>query len=182
MLDTSSITVEPLLSDRADTLIRKYATYFTATLSIVVGITGTMMFFHFFKGKIQDMHAWIGMAFLLAVISHAFKNRRSLVPLFSKPLTHVLLGIVAVVAIIFVSSAPPAKSNPGNSVSQALIRVPLDKAAPALGMSTEVAIARLASAGGVGATSAQSIAAIARLNNNDPMKLLMAMMDVERKK
>jgi hypothetical protein len=176
MSKATSMTAQASFSVKAETLLKKYATHLTASLSLVIGVTGTMMFFHFFKAKVQDMHAWLGMAFLLAVVLHALRNRRSLASLFSQPLMRILLGIIGLVAASFLFLAPPKKINPGNSAAQALLRAPIDKAAPILGISTAEAIARLDTAGGVDATPAKSIAAIARLNHRDPIELLVAVM------
>jgi hypothetical protein len=179
MTKATAVTAQTSFSNKAGTLLNKYATHLTASLSLVVGVTGTMMFFHFFKANVQDMHAWLGITFLLAIVLHALRNRRSLVFLFSQPLMRILLCIIGLVAASFLAFAPPKKINPGNSAAQALLRAPIDKAAPVLGISTEDAIARLGAAGGADATPAKSIAAVAQLSHRDPIVLLVAVMGGE---
>ena len=47
-----------------DETLRKYATQTTMALSLVVGVTGVMMFYHFYKGEVEALHEWLGLAFV----------------------------------------------------------------------------------------------------------------------
>ena len=166
---------------RADSLLARYATPLTVTLSLVVGVSGMLLFFHLFKNRVQSMHEWLGVAFLLAVALHAVRHRRPFTALFAGTRTHFLLAVAAVVSASFLILSPADKPNPGKSATQALLRAPITTLAPVLGLSPAETLTRLGAAAGSAASAEQSIEALARLSHVDPIKLLMAVMVEEKK-
>ena len=131
------------VSDRLDPLLRKYATHLTATLSLVVGVTGVMMFYHLYKGKIQGMHEWFGMAFLAAFLLHIVRNRRQFLTLFKQNTMRVLLGVAAIVSLSFLLLAGPEKISPSKGLATALVRAPISGVAGALGVTVNQAVTRI---------------------------------------
>ena len=166
---------------RIDPALKRYATHLTATLSFVVGVSGTMMFFHLFKGKVQAMHEWFGMAFLLAFLAHMLRNRRPFLALFSHTRIQAFLGIATLSALAFLLLAPPERINPSKSLASTLLRAPLSSLAPALGIPVEQAVSRVIAAGGTGASADSSIETVASRVPVDAMKLLNAVLRTDAK-
>lgn len=150
-----------------DTLLRRYATQATAALSVVVGVTGVMMFFHLAKAEVEAMHEWLGLGFTAVALGHAVRHRHSLVPMLRQTRMRLLLGAAAVAAAAFVVLAPPKTGNPFRQTTQVVLQAPLKDVAPLVGVSPDDLAARL------NATDAsQSIEAIARARGTDPVALL----------
>jgi uncharacterized membrane protein YuzA (DUF378 family) len=176
----ASLSARNLVFDRLDSQLRKYATPLTAVLSLVVGVSGSMMFFHLFKSKVQGLHEWLGMAFLLAFVLHGVRNRRPFVALFKQTRSYVLLGVAAVAAATFLLLAPPAKITMSKGLPQALLKAPMAALAPALGVKLETALSRVIAAGGAGATADSSIASLAASSHVDATTLLNAVLGAEK--
>ena len=54
--------------------LKKNATQLVVPLSIIVSITGLMMFFHIAQDKIEGAHEWLGIAFMVAIGLHMARN------------------------------------------------------------------------------------------------------------
>ncbi len=161
--------------------LHRYATHVVAALIVVVGVTGAMMFYRLYKSSVQELHAWIGMAFLLAIVLHITRNRRQLVPIFSHTRMHVLWLITAAVAACFVYLAPAPKPNPARSLTKAVLRTPLVNIVPVLGITPELALARMRTAGVANPALDQSIEDAAQSSHTDPVKLLVAVLNSDKK-
>ena len=176
-----SDTVPRFFSVQLDSLIKKYATPLTASLSLVVGLSGSMMFFHLYKGKVQPMHEWLGMAFLFAFLLHVARNRRPFAALFGQAKTYLLLGASAFVALSFLILTPPAKSGPGKGLAPALLRAPIASLAPALGLSLDDALARVKAATGAEVSADSTLEGVAKSTHTDAIQLLNAVLGSEQK-
>ena len=161
--------------------LHRYATHVVAALSVVVGVTGTMMFYRLYKSSVQNLHAWIGMAFLLAIVLHVTRNRRQLVPLFTHTRMHVLLVLTAAVATCFLYLAPAPKANPAKSLTRAFLRAPLVNIVPVLGITPELALVRMRMAGVANPALDQSIDDAAQRSQIDPVTLLVAVLNTNKK-
>ena len=161
--------------------LHRYATHVVAALIVVVGVTGTMMFYRLYKSSVQDLHAWIGMAFLLAIVLHVTRNRRQLVTIFFHTRMHVLWMITAAVAACFVYLAPAPKPNPARSLTKAVLRTPLVNIVPVLGITPELALARMRAAGVANPALDHSIEEAAQRSHTDPVTLLVAVLNTEKK-
>ena len=126
-------------------------------------------------------HEWLGIAFLLAAVLHALRNRRAISSMLAQKRMRLLLGITALVAAAFLALAPAAKTNPAKGLAQALQRSPISLVAPALGISSELALSRLKTMVGIDAKATDSIDGIAAANNVDASHLLSALMGELRK-
>ena len=161
--------------------LHRYATHVVAALIVVVGVTGTMMFYRLYKSSVQDLHAWIGMAFLVGIVLHVTRNRRQLSPLFSHTRMHVLWVIAAAVAACFVYLAPAPKPNPARSLTKAVLRTPLVNIVPVLGITPELALARMRAAGVSNPALDQSIEDAAQRSHTDSVTLLVAVLNTDKK-
>lgn len=152
-----------------DSWLRRYATQATAALSAVVGITGVMMFFHLYKGEVEALHEWLGMAFVAVAVGHVVRHRYGFAAMLTQTRMRVLLGVAAVAAATFIVAAPPKGANPFRQSAQVVMQAPLKDLAPLVGVPADELSARL------GATdSGQSIDAVARAQGIDPVKLMEA--------
>lgn len=169
------------VAKKADLAVHNYATHFVAALIAVVGITGMMMFYRLYKGSVQNLHAWLGMAFLLSIALHVTRNRRQLVSLFAHKRMHVLLVMTAAIAACFVYLSPTPKANPAKSLTKAVLRTPLVNLVPVLGITPELALARMHAAGVDAPALDQSIEYAAQHSHSDPAALLAAVLSSDKK-
>ena len=112
---------------------------------------------------------------------HVARNRRQLVPLLSHTRMHVLWVITAAVAACFLYLAPAPKANPAKSLTRAFLRTPLANIVPVLGISPELALARMRSAGVANPALDQSIEDAAQRSHTDPVTLLVAVLNNDKR-
>lgn len=174
---TTTTAPLPSLTDRVDGTLKTYATQLTAALSLIVGVSGIMMFFHIYKGQVEALHEWLGMAFVAAFALHAVRHRRPFVAMLSQRRTYALLLLTLVTATAFVLQAPDEKGNPGRRAAQALMQAPVVDTAKVLGLSVDEARQRLVVAGVANPVAEQSLASLARDEHREPFPLLMALMN-----
>ena len=61
--------------------LRKYATPLSLVTGLAVSITGLMLLFGV-RGQIGELHEWIGVAFVVAIVLHIVRNWKALGILF----------------------------------------------------------------------------------------------------
>lgn len=166
MNDTAQTAIRPDF----DSWLKRHATPLVVVLSVVVGITGVMMFFHFLKGEVEAMHEWLGMAFVAAAILHAVRHRRPLTGLLAESRLRGLALVTFLVVAAFVVLAPPKGGNPFRDTTRVVLQAPLSKVAPLYGLDAGEAVRRL---GVTGADQESSLEQIAAQRGGDPVRLLM---------
>lgn len=178
-MNTATLAAAPTARGaRFEALLQTYATQITAALSLVVAVTGVMMFFHLKKGEVAEMHEWLGLGFVAAFGLHAFRHRRSLVRMLTQTRTRVILALAAALAIAFLAAGPEAHGgNPVHRVADAVLHVPLEAAAPALGVSPQEALDRLVAAGVANASTSHSLSSIGQINHVEPLRLVGIVLD-----
>lgn len=155
------------MNNAFDTSLRKYATQTTTALSVVVGVTGVMMFFDVAKHQVEGMHEWLGMAFAAVAILHVLRHRAAFMAMLGQPRMRVLFAAAAVAAALFVILTPPRQGNPMRDASRLLTSAPLEEVAPLLDISADELAARLHTQG-----TGQSMEAIAQARGVSPVRLL----------
>lgn len=161
----------------ADSMLKKYSTPLTAATAIVVCVTGVMMFFHLYKGEVQAMHEWLGMGFVVAAILHLVRHRRPLTFMMKQSRTHILLVLTLVISLAFLYPSGEGQSgSPIRPMVSAFMHAPIKDLAPVVGVSTAELTARIAEAGVAQASETDTIEALAKAGQTDPMKLLSAAM------
>lgn len=175
---TTASTTKPAAgtANSADSLLKKYSTPLTAATAIVVCITGVMMFFHLYKGEVQAMHEWLGMGFVVAAVLHLLRHRRPLGLMMKQSRTHILLVLTLIISLAFLYPSSSQQPNPMRSTITAVMRAPLKDLAPVVGVSTAELTARFADAGVAQVAETDTIEALAKAKQTDPMKLLSAAM------
>jgi len=156
-------------------LLATCSTPLVAGTALVVCLTGAMMFFHVLKGEVEAMHEWLGMAFVLAVMLHAYRHRAPFASLFVQRRTYLILFATLLVSGGFLILSPSKGPNPTRQIVSAVLDAPIVQVAPVLGLSTDEALRRLSSAGAKTVSAAQSLKTIARENDLPIIKLLAAM-------
>ncbi len=164
-------------AQNADELLKRYATQLTSVLGLVVCITGIMMFFRWYKGEVEAMHEWLGLAFVAAVVLHIARHRQPLLLMLGQYRTRLLLVCTALISAAFLVVPPPKTASPVKQTVAAVLRAPLPDVAPLFGMSAKDAADRLSEAGVHNVSAEKSIEVMARSNNTPAMKLLSVILD-----
>lgn len=161
-------TPAPAERPSLDGILRRYATQATTALSVVVGVTGVMMFFHLAKADVEAMHEWLGMGFAIVAVAHAIRHRASIANMLGQTRMRVALGAAALAAAAFIVLAPPKQGNPFRQVTDRVMQAPIEQAAPVLGLSPAELAARLGTT-----DTRQSMAAIAAAQGVEPPAVLV---------
>ena len=134
--------------------LRKYATPLSLVTGLAVSITGLMMLFGI-RGEMGDLHEWIGVAFVAAILMHIVRNWKALGFLFRSKGSAVtaIVGSLALCALIVMHLpmfADQGEAGHRGGPWMALNRVaeaPIAVSAPALGLTADQAVAKLRNAG-----------------------------------
>lgn len=136
-----------------DAFLRRYATPLSLVTGVALSITGILMFFGV-RGELGDIHEWLGWAFVAALLMHIARNWRGLLGMMKPVASKAIVGVLGVaLAVLVVTSLPFGAQGGGNHAGgpwAALHRVadaPITASAPALGLTSEQAIAKLKARG-----------------------------------
>jgi hypothetical protein len=157
-----------------DSFLRKYATPLSFVTFLAAGVTGVMLFLGIGSRQVGDLHEWLGLAFVAAMILHLVRNWRGMLAMLSAASAKAIvtgLGAAAVVLIAVYGFGGPGGGHGGghgggpHRVISRLASAPIEKLAPALGLTSDQAIARLKSGGVAVAGPGQSLAEIGDKQN-----------------
>lgn len=163
-----------------ETALRRYSTPGTAILSVVVGITGVILFFHLAKEPAETIHEWLGMAFIAVAVLHVVRHRGSFAQMLRQRHMQVMAGVTALGIAAFIALVPPKPSaNPAARLARAAERAPISQLAPVIGSSTEEVIERLRLAG-IPAAPGDHVAALASAGHRRPVEILGIILPRER--
>jgi hypothetical protein len=134
--------------------LRKYATPLSLVTSLAVSITGLMLLFGV-RGQIGEIHEWIGVAFVAAILMHIVRNWKGLGHMFQSTAAKATAGIGAAIAIALIVTAFPAGGQGGHGgqrggpwiVLNRVADAPISASAPALGLTADEAVTKLRGAG-----------------------------------
>lgn len=147
--------------------LRRYATQATVALSVVIGLSGVMLFFHLGEAYVKELHEWLGMAFVVVAVAHAVRHRHSVVAMVKQPRMRVLFAAAAVVTAAFVFAPGESGGNPFHQTVDVVLAAPIKDVAPLVGTSADELAARLNTT-----DTSQSIQAIARAQGVHPAQVL----------
>lgn len=161
--------------------LRNYATPLSFITGLAVCVTGLMLLFGI-RGELGEVHEWIGVAFVAALLLHMVRNWRGVgAMLKTKPAKSIVgvLGIAfaALIAFTFLPSDEGHGRGPHGPwmVVNRVAEAPIATAAPALGLSGDQAVSKLRS-GGVPVDGPQeSLADISR-DHNQPLPRLFGIL------
>ncbi len=155
---------------------RKIITPLTGALSLVIGISGVMLFFHFEEGLVKGAHEWLGMAFVAAMLVHLAMNWKAFKQHFKKPAAWISTGAVTAISAVFlVSSLTQSHESPVRSIINSIETTAVYDLAPVFKVSHLEINQRLDQAGVVIISGQETIQELASSNGVDPRRLVMAL-------
>ncbi|PLY06124.1 MAG: hypothetical protein C0625_10865 [Arcobacter sp.] len=151
--------------------IRDIATSFTTTIFLVIGISGTMMFFHFYDSSVKELHEILGLVFVGAALFHVIMNWKSMKNYFSKKIFISATIIIALVSGIFISQNLNKGDNPKGLLMEKVLNAPISDSFKLLNGNYDEAIKKLASQNIITLDN-KTISAIAKANKTSPFKIV----------
>ena len=127
--------------------LRTWATPLTVASFLIMGVTGTLMFFHLETALGKVIHEWAGWAMLVGVGAHMVLNWRPFTTYLKRP---VAVGIMAVGAgLLSLTFLPigPQGGNPMMAVMQAMERADVETVIALSGQELDAGLAALKAAG-----------------------------------
>lgn len=130
--------------------LRKWATPLTVGSTLIVTITGLMLFFHLSPGLTRPAHEWIGWIMAVAVVAHLILNFRAFTTYFRKPWGIGIMGVSAVVMGVSLLDLVPAGAAGGSPVPLlmgAVDRAPVERVIALSGHEAQEGLALLRDGG-----------------------------------
>lgn len=123
-------------------LNRNYVTPIISLIFIVVGATGTLMFFHLFDGYTEVVHEFLGLFFLIGAVLHIILNWNALKRHFKKGVFVPAAIAVGVISILFIIQQ---QNNPkvDTIVLERIVKAPIADVFEALQLDSSEAVKRL---------------------------------------
>jgi putative effector of murein hydrolase len=155
---------------------RKVITPLTGALSLVIGISGGMLFFHFEDGLVKGVHEWLGMAFVVVMLVHLAMNWKAFKQHFKKPAAWIGTGVVTAISVAFVvSSLMQPNESPVRSIIHSIETTAVYDLAPVFKVSHLEINQKLDQAGVVIITGQETIQELAENSGVDPRILVVAL-------
>jgi len=149
---------------------KDFATSFTATLFLVIGLSGVMMYFHFYDSKVKELHEVLGLFFVGAIVLHIFFNWPSMKRYFSKKIFLIASAVTFIAAGFFVVTAPSGQ-NPKGTILNKVINAPLEVSLKVLDVEYDYALMTLEN-NNIKIEENQSIMQAAKSNSVSPFKIV----------
>jgi hypothetical protein len=136
--------------------LRTYATPISFVTFLGCALTGLLLFFGVRSRPLGEVHEWLGIVFVVALILHLARNWRGVMAMLTSPRAKLVTGIIAVTAAVFIIFAIPFGGgghghgqgfHGGGQVMSRIAQAPIAQLAPALGLTGAEAVARLKNAG-----------------------------------
>lgn len=157
------------------TISREWATPLVIGAFALMGVTGTLMFFHLDNGLQKDVHEWAGWVMLAGVGLHAVANW----PAFKRYFQRLNKGALLIGAfVLFVAGSFFLGSSEGETASPpvlaigAITRAPISQVAPLFGKTAAQAREELAAAGITVASDDATLAAATQGNREQTGRAL----------
>jgi hypothetical protein len=134
--------------------LRNVATPLSFITALAVSVTGLMLMFGI-RGELGEVHEWIGVAFVAALLLHMGRNWRGVLAMLKAKPAKAIIGVLGIafavlVAITFLPSGEGEGRGGRHSpwmVANRVAEAPIATAAPALGLSGDQAVSKLRSGG-----------------------------------
>lgn len=150
---------------------RDVATSLTILVFIIVGTTGTLMFFHLFDAYTKQMHEYLGLVFVVAALLHVLVHIKSTKQYFTKKVFLGFFVILLGVVIAFTSSVKEGGVHPKKLAFDKLFGSSIEKSFVLFTPSVDEAKFKLESAG-LKLDDAATISQIAKLNKTSPFEII----------
>ena len=90
-----------------DSFLRKYATPLSLVTFLAAAVTGVMMFFDVHSRQLSEVHEWIGVIFVIALLLHLARNWRGMLAMMSSTRSKAIVGGLGAVALVFIIGSAP---------------------------------------------------------------------------
>lgn len=159
-------------------LPRRFVTPITGILSLVIGISGVMLFFHLGAGMVKGVHEWLGIAFAVIMLAHLALNWNAFKQHFKKPIAWLSAGVItAITAIFLVTSASDQNGgNPMYAIVQSIETTAIYDLAPVFKISQTEMIQRLGQVGVETDSGRETLQELAGKNGVAPRRLIATLM------
>ena len=143
--------------------LRSWATPLTIGSTLIVTITGVMLFFHLTPGLTRPAHEWLGWVMAAAMLAHVLVNWRAFTGYFRRPVAIAILSLsAALMALTPLDILPStATASPVSAVMGAMGRASLATVADLAGLTEAEAVTRLTEAG-LDASAGQTMASLTK--------------------
>ncbi|WP_374654872.1 DUF4405 domain-containing protein [Dongia sp.] len=160
--------------------IFRYATGATTGLFLVSGFSGLALFFHFQPGLFREMHEWIGLALLVPVSLHLYRNWPAFLGYIRRRTLFIPLAAALALAAAFIVPAASSGTGPATGVARimsGLEMATIDEVSTLLATSPAALTAHLASLGYTVSGPGDTLAAIAEKSGRPAREIVMAATD-----
>jgi hypothetical protein len=151
--------------------IRDYATSFTTLMFLVIGISGVMMFFHFYDKYVKELHEILGLVFVAAALFHVIANWKAMKNYFSKKVFLFAITTTIVVSSVFVINSLGKGENPKGVMMGRVLNGPSAITFQLLNGDYNKAVEKL-KAQNIIVGEGKSISEIAKENKTSPFKIV----------
>lgn len=159
---------------------RDIATSFTSLMFLVIGISGVMLYFHFYDMQVRELHETLGLVFVVATIFHIFVNWKSMKNYFSKTIFIFALIMTTLVASGFIIKSLNQDVNPKLLVIQSILKAPLEKSFDLLDVKYNDAIKKL-EVQNIKILGNKTIFEIAKANETSPFRIVLIITSKDKK-
>ncbi len=160
-------------------LPRKFVTPITGVLSLVIGISGVMLFFHMGEGLVKGVHEWLGIAFAVIMLAHLALNWNAFKHHFKKPAAWVSTGVVTAITAVFLvtSISSGSHENPMHSIERSIVTTSVSDLAPVFKISQSEMKQKLGQAGIEITTGRETLQELASTSGVAPRRLIATLMN-----
>ena len=128
-------------------LVRDFVTPATIILFLVSTVTGLMLLLHLSGGLVKFSHEWLSVGFAAVAIWHLARNWRSFTLYLKRNGALATLSLMLISSLAFTALTGQTGGGGPRAVFSSLSLAPLEKVAPAFGLTVEEAINRLEARG-----------------------------------
>lgn len=149
------------------------ATSLTTLVFLVVGISGVMLYMHWFNANVKELHEILGLVFVGAAVLHVYFNFASMKRYFSNR-TFLISSIIVVLATLFfvVPTLGEGKgANPKRVVFDSIFNSNINDVLVVLDVDYKVAKAKLAKKG-IELDGYKNIDSISKTNGISPFAII----------
>ncbi|MFA7083882.1 MAG: DUF4405 domain-containing protein [Arcobacteraceae bacterium] len=151
---------------------REIATSLTTIIFLVIGLTGVMLYFHWFNSIIKELHKILGLLFVAATLLHVFVNWNSMKTYFSKKVFFLsTVIIVAISSTFIIYSLTSTKIHPKKIVINSVMQAPILDSLEILNIDYEEAKIKLQHQS-IDITVYKNINQLAKKNNLEPLDVI----------
>ncbi len=157
---------------------QEWVTSLTIGSFAVTAFTGILIFFHLNIGLVKPAHEWLSWLFVLGAAGHVFFHWRACARHLAGPVGRIAAaGALLVLVVALLPLGASRRTPPAMRAADALLRTPVATVARVAKCSPEQVVHRLQAQGIEVASPEQTLEAIARENDAQPLEILNAVLE-----